>query len=171
MTNIEASGESVDLNLLFENIVNDLELLFNLKSATLRVLDTLPHLRGSPVLLYQLFYNLVNNSLKFSKEEAPLVISVSCNDALGEEIKAHDLDEQREYVKIVLADNGIGFRNEEAQKIFATFVRLHSKDKYEGTGLGLALCKKIVVRHGGAIYAEGAENEGARFTVIFPNFM
>jgi signal transduction histidine kinase len=70
--------------------------------------------------------------------------------------------------KIVLTDNGIGFAQEHAGRIFTTFTRLNSKDKYEGTGLGLALCKKIVQRHGGFILAKGEKNVGAEFTVLLP---
>ncbi len=72
------------------------------------------------------------------------------------------------YVRIIIKDNGIGFNLLDAEKIFKTFSRLHSKDIYEGTGLGLALCKKIVERHGGAISAEGKEMEGAIFEIILP---
>jgi len=72
------------------------------------------------------------------------------------------------YYKIVLNDNGIGFDNEDAERIFTTFTRLNSKDKFDGTGLGLALCKKIVHRHGGYIYASGQRNIGAQFTILLP---
>jgi hypothetical protein len=71
-------------------------------------------------------------------------------------------------MKLVLQDNGIGFDNKDAEKIFTSFTRLHAKDKYEGTGLGLSLCKKIVERHNGCIVAEGKEGEGARFTILLP---
>ncbi len=73
-----------------------------------------------------------------------------------------------EYVKIIVKDNGIGFNADHSESIFITFSRLNSKDKYEGTGLGLALCKKIVERHKGFIYADGKEGEGATFTIILP---
>jgi signal transduction histidine kinase len=76
--------------------------------------------------------------------------------------------DNRNYIKLQLQDNGIGFSNEEAKKIFGTFTRLHAKDKYEGTGLGLSLCRKIAERHGGTIWAEGQPGEGATFTVLLP---
>jgi len=72
------------------------------------------------------------------------------------------------FAKITISDNGIGFNEEDAERIFTTFTRLNSKDRYEGTGLGLALCKKIVQRHSGFIYAHGEKNVGAQFTVSLP---
>ncbi|MEX2230637.1 MAG: ATP-binding protein [Cyclobacteriaceae bacterium] len=76
--------------------------------------------------------------------------------------------ENKQFAKIVVSDNGIGFDQENSEKIFKTFTRLNSKDKYEGTGLGLALCKKIVQRHGGFITASGQKNNGAEFAVLLP---
>ena len=110
-------------------------------------------------MLYQLFYNLINNSLKFSKENTPCII----------DIRSSEIDlKGLQYVEIIINDNGVGFDESYAEKIFATFVRLHPKDKYEGTGLGLALCKKIVERHGGFIFAQGDKNIGAQFNVLLP---
>jgi signal transduction histidine kinase len=74
----------------------------------------------------------------------------------------------KECVQIIIEDNGIGFDQEYAQKIFKTFTRLNAKDKYEGTGLGLSLCQKIVQRHNGIIYAKAMLNEGATFTITLP---
>jgi signal transduction histidine kinase len=72
------------------------------------------------------------------------------------------------YIEIAIADNGIGFYESYAESIFTPFYRLHSKDSYEGTGLGLALCKNIVERHNGFIWAQGQEGKGATFTMLFP---
>ena len=76
--------------------------------------------------------------------------------------------EGKPFVKVVVGDNGIGFNPEDAERIFTTFTRLNSKVNYEGTGLGLALCKKIAQRHSGFIYAHGEKNVGAQFTVLLP---
>ncbi len=96
-------------------------------------MNNLPSVKGISALLYQLFYNLINNSLKFSKENVETLI----------EIKSSEIDlKGLQYMEIIITDNGIGFDENYAEKIFATFFRLHPKDKYEGTGLGLALCKK-----------------------------
>src|ERR1043165_7960197 len=120
-----------------------------------------------PPLLYQLFYNLINNSLKFSKRDVHPVISIS-----SKKVKAMDLEwfpnkeNSKEYFEIEVKDNGIGFDSSKSEKMFQIFTRLNSG--YEGTGLGLALCKKIALRHNGDIYAEGKEGEGATFHVILP---
>ena len=121
-------------------------------------------MEGSPLLLYQLFYNLVNNSLKFTKEGTVPVIAIRSKPAPP----SVQTDNGERYAVIQVADNGIGFTRDQASTIFDTFTRLHSKDAYEGTGLGLSLCKKIAGRHGGAITAEGKTGEGATFTVLLP---
>jgi signal transduction histidine kinase len=93
---------------------------------------------------------------------------ISSAPATPDEVNRHQLATGREFIKIILQDNGIGFSNADADKVFGTFTRLHSKDKYEGTGLGLSLCKKIAERHGGTISASGKEGIGARFQIILP---
>lgn len=150
--------ESVNLNIVFSNIESDLELLISQKSASLSY-DELPSVEGAAVLVYQLFYNLVNNSLKFSRQGMEPYIRVSSS------IIKKD---GKEFAEIRVEDNGIGFEQEQAERIFNTFERLNSKDRYEGTGLGLSLCKRIVQRHGGAIEAIGKEDEGAVFIVQLP---
>jgi PAS domain S-box-containing protein len=150
--------EQVNLNDTIDDVKNDLEYIMEQKKATL-IVGWLPEIQGAGILFYQLFYNLVNNSLKFSKAGIPPLIKI--NSAILKK-------EGNEYVKISVWDNGIGFDQRYAEQIFTTFVRLHSKDKYEGTGLGLSLCKKIVERHGGTIEATGIENDGATFTIILP---
>lgn len=123
-------------------------------------------LNATPVLMYQLFYNLVSNSLKFSRQDVKPVIRISTQMISLPDPKSQGV--QRPFTRIILKDNGIGFPNSHAEEIFKTFVRLNSKDRYEGTGLGLELCRKIVERHGGTIMAEGFENKGAQFTMDLP---
>jgi signal transduction histidine kinase len=114
---------------------------------------------GSSVLLYQLFYNLVNNSLKFARPDVAPLISIS---ATSEE------KNEEEWTTVRVKDNGIGFAQEYNHRIFESFTRLNSKDKFEGTGLGLSLCKRIVERHGGSIEATGTPGAGASFFVHLP---
>lgn len=152
---VEEMFEPVDLNEVLKSVEVDLELVIQQKEATIRYSD-LPILEGAPILLHQLFYNLVNNALKFTKPGVPPVITISA------QIEDNNSQEQ---AQIVVQDNGIGFEQEYADQIFGTFTRLHSKDKYEGSGLGLALCKNIVERHGGTIQAKGKPNEGAAFII------
>lgn len=144
--------EAVDLNNTIRNIEADLELLIQQKSASIHY-HALPVVEGAPLLLYQLFYNLILNSLKFSHSSRTPVIYINAS-VFGDQ------------VQIVVSDNGIGFGQNESRNIFKTFTRLHAKDRYEGTGLGLALCQKIVERHGGSISAEGVEGEGAVFKIV-----
>ncbi len=148
----------VNLNEILNDIECDLELLIQEKQATIRH-EPLPELEGAPVLLYQLFYNLVNNSLKFAKRDLPLEVVISCSIAHGK---------NGEFAQIIFRDNGIGFEQEHAENIFNTFARLHPKDKYEGTGLGLSLCRKITRRHHGSIEATGKRDEGAEFRIVLP---
>jgi PAS domain S-box-containing protein len=154
----QQNTEKINLNELFYNIQSDLELLIQQKSATI-VNDHLPQIEGATVLIHQMFYNLLNNSLKFSKENEPLRITISSS----------IINQQgKDYARIVVKDNGIGFEQEYAEKIFDTFTRLNSKDLYEGTGLGLSLCKRIAERHGGSITANGQTGKGAEFIILLP---
>ncbi len=155
---LEESFGRVDLDKIIAQIKSDLELVIEQKKATITSGQLLV-VHGNSILLYQLFYNLINNSLKFSKPYEPPVITINCVEAQMN---------NKNYSRIELSDNGIGFESEFEHKIFETFSRLHPKDEYEGTGLGLALCKKIVDRHGGFIFAQGIPGKGAIFTVLLP---
>ena len=158
LNSVNQSTQKVDLNEIIQEIVSDLELSIHQKSATIRI-SPMPVIEGARVLLYQLFYNLFNNSLKFSKAgRAPeIVISSECHRVSG-----------KAFVRITVSDNGIGFDPAQTEKIFHTFIRLNSKDKYEGTGLGLALCRKIVLRHQGTINANSEAGNGATFVIELP---
>ncbi len=159
--------ERLELTKVVSDVENDLEVLIREKGATI-VCEHLPSLSGAAILLYQLFYNLINNSLKFVRPEANPVVHISAQPLTAAEAAAKDLDADKMYTRIFVKDNGIGFEQENAGRIFQTFSRLNPKDRYEGTGLGLALCKKIAERHGGHIEAEGRLNEGATFIVTLP---
>jgi PAS domain S-box-containing protein len=148
--------ESVNLNAIIESITTDLELVIEQKKANISIQE-LPVIEGSPILIHQLFYNLINNSLKFSKEDVPPEIEISC-ETLGNEIV------------ISVKDNGIGIDPKHTTEVFNAFKRLHPKEKYEGTGLGLSLCRKIVERHHGSIEIVGtsAELDGTVIKVTLP---
>lgn len=154
---MEQRYEDVDLNKLISDIESDLELVIAAKKATISY-SGLPHVKGSPILIHQLFYNLINNSLKFSRNDVLPRIKIY----VAPEVKT---TEGSDTVTLVLEDNGIGFTAGDAENIFNPFTRLHTRDKYEGTGLGLALCRNIAERHGGSIRAEGRLGEGARFLI------
>lgn len=154
----EQGLETVDLNEILRSVKTDLEMVIQKRQAQLSW-EFLPVLQGYPVLIYQLFYNLISNALKFSRSDIESVILVEYS-----KIKI----EEKEFAQIRIIDNGIGFEPGDAEKIFNTFARLNSREDYEGTGLGLSLCKKIVLRHQGFLTATGEPNRGAEFIVELP---
>ncbi|MCU7547620.1 PAS domain-containing protein [Chitinophagaceae bacterium LB-8] len=158
---------SVDLNKVVHHIMTDLEVVIQQKGATVQV-DNLPIVEAVEVQMNQLFYNLLSNSLKFIAQDRPSVIKIETSVLSEDERLKHNLRAGKDYCKIIFSDNGIGFNQEFAEQIFTIYKRLHTKDKYPGTGIGLALCRKVVENHNGVIYAEGKENEGAAFIVILP---
>ncbi|HEY8915648.1 MAG TPA: ATP-binding protein [Chitinophaga sp.] len=150
--------EKIDLNKTLASIEEDLEVTIQQKNARI-IRSGLPIVEGASILIYQLFYNLINNSLKFARTDELPVIRITSS-------TLHEGGQ--DYVEVAITDNGIGFEQEYAKRIFDTFTRLNAKDKFEGTGLGLALCKKIVERHHGSITATGIRDEGAVFTILLP---
>jgi light-regulated signal transduction histidine kinase (bacteriophytochrome) len=128
------TSEDVDLNETIENIKSDLEVLILQKSAVIET-GPLPSITGVPILFYQLFYNLINNSLKFSRVEENACIQISAEPLDKSALEGLQLNVNKDYFRIQLKDNGIGFSQGDAERIFQTFSRLNSKDKYEGTVL------------------------------------
>jgi light-regulated signal transduction histidine kinase (bacteriophytochrome) len=165
----EEQFADVDFEEAVGTVENDLELVIAQKGAIIYK-ENLPVLKSIPLQIHQLFYNLINNALKFSKPDIAPEIRISCrklNEAEKGQFK--ELDPVKEYYEIILKDNGIGFEQSYAEKIFVMFQRLHDKQKFGGTGIGLALCKKVVINHGGLIYAFSKPGEGASFHIILPN--
>lgn len=160
----ESLFEQVDLNEVIEDVHNDLELLVLEKKAIIHTTQ-LPVLSGIKEQLRQLFYNLLSNAIKYSKEEVAPKIEITLNE-VPEQIEL--LDPSKKYIEVILKDNGIGFQQEYAEKIFTIFQRLHGRGKYSGTGVGLALCKKVMQNHEGNIYATSTPGEGSVFHVILP---
>lgn len=163
----DASFEEVDLNETSVAATQELSQLIEETNATVNFCK-LPKIKGIPFQLRQLFINLINNSIKYKKPDQPPIITISY-----EKIKASDDDQiddnsNRMYHKISFVDNGIGFHPDDSKKIFLLFNRLHAKDSYPGTGVGLAICKKIVKNHYGFICANGQPDKGALITVYLP---
>jgi len=164
----EKSFIKTDLNDTLNNNLIDFELLIEEKKAEI-VIAKLPTLEAIPFQMSQLFHNLISNSLKFSKEGVPPVISITSRKFSKKEIEKYaKLSSAISYVEIIFKDNGIGFKQKYADQIFAIFQRLHNKESYSGTGIGLALCKKIIKNHQGEIFADSEENGGAVFHIILP---
>lgn len=157
-----------DLNGIIKNILNDFELLIQDKNAKI-IIDQLPSVEAIPLQMNQLFYNLISNALKYSLENLPQVITITARTLSKKELKNYPaLNTKLTYVELQFKDNGIGFDQQYADKIFTIFQRLHDKETYIGTGVGLALCKKIIENHNGEIFANAKENDGAEFIVILP---
>lgn len=158
--------ENSDLNGLLENAKQELGQLIEDKNAIIENTE-LPTLNVIPFQMQQLFINLIGNSLKYSKKNVipHIKIENSLVTAKDEELLPNTKDK---FYKISVEDNGIGFEQEYANKIFILFNRLHNKNQFDGTGIGLAICKKIVENHKGYIFAEGHPNEGSTFTIYLP---
>jgi signal transduction histidine kinase len=169
LSNIDESFTDVDLNVILQNVKTDLELLIEQKKATISN-QSLPVVKGIPSQLQQLFANLISNSLKFCDINPHISINASL--LSKDEIQLYpELHDDTSYIKLAFTDNGIGFEQQFSERIFAIFQRLNERKAYAGTGIGLALCKKIVGNHNGVIRAEGMLNKGAIFTIILPGSM
>jgi len=157
-----------DLNETLKNILNDFELLVHEKNAQIKF-EELPTIDAIPLQMNQLFYNLISNALKFSKEDVSPVITIASHTLSEEEIRKYPiLNPLLSYIEISIKDNGIGFEQKYSEQIFTLFQRLHGKETYSGTGIGLALTKKIVENHQGVTFANAKESKGASFYVILP---
>jgi len=161
--------EDINLNLKVQMIQSDLELLIEEKGATVNVSE-LPVLKGYRRQVQQLFHNLISNSLKYSKPEVPPVVTITSRRVKGEEsgLDVRTEDREKLFHHIEVMDNGIGFEQQYTNKIFNIFTRLHGNTEYSGTGVGLAIVKKVVENHKGYITAEGEPGIGASFKVLLP---
>lgn len=157
----------VDLNRAINSVIDDLEIAIDEKSAEINVSD-MPVIRGDKSQLEQLFLNLISNALKFQSEGVKPIVSINATNALPEDTSDILISEEYEWIKITVTDNGIGFEQSFAEKIFAPFQRLHGRSEYKGTGIGLAVCRRIVERHNGQINAISKPGEGATFSIILP---
>jgi len=165
---IDHSFMPTDLNEVIKKVVNDLEILIQEKAAVINV-KQLPEVPAVELYMSQLFYNLFNNGLKFSKKDVPPVIEVYAQVPDSKELIKHtELNPLAHYTEIIVRDNGIGFNAKYAEQVFRLFQRINTREEYPGTGIGLALCRKIVLLHGGKIYVESEENVGTSFHILLP---
>jgi signal transduction histidine kinase len=162
----EDALEQVDLNNTLQSVLQDLELMVAQKKVVVQN-DALPVVEAIPLQMSQLFYNLINNSLKFLKEHGEPLIRITCRRLPESEYPA-GLTKGLSYYEMIFTDNGIGFSPEYAEQIFGLFKRLNDKQFYPGSGIGLALCKKVVDNHHGLIIARSQEQQGASFYVYLP---
>jgi PAS domain S-box-containing protein len=158
---------SCSLSDVLKDVVSDQELRIEETSTVLKVKD-LPVVEGVPSELRQLFNNLISNALKFRKKDVAPVITITSHTLSHKEKSEMLLPFNQVFYQINVQDNGIGFESVYAEKIFEIFQRLHGKAEYSGSGIGLAICKKIVDNHDGIIYAKGEPGIGSVFSVILP---
>ena len=166
-TKTEKVFEEINLNELLENAKLDLAQSIEEKNAIIES-KTLPELKVIPFQIQQLFINLISNSLKYSKADIAPKIKILCKKVIAADEELIPKKNKDRFYKITFTDNGIGFEQEYAEKIFVLFNRLHNKNEYAGTGIGLAICKKIVENHKGFIFAKSKPNGGATFTIYLP---
>ncbi len=164
ITNQNKPLTCVDLNDVVQGVLGDLEIRLRETEGTVEVGD-LPHIDADLVQMRQLFQNLIGNALKFHEKGQKAKVEIFCR-------RIEDVKENSEtlnnFCEIVVQDHGIGFDEKYRSRIFIAFERLHSRGKYEGTGVGLAICRKIIERHNGKIEVESKPGEGARFIVYLP---
>lgn len=160
---------STDLNVVIVNILTDFELLIEERNFEIKT-GKLPVINAIPLQMNQLFYNLISNALKFYKSDGSVhKVQISSKKLSLTQIKKHpSLDVSLDYCEIIVKDNGIGFDKQYENKIFTIFQRLHSKEVYTGTGIGLSIGKRIVENHNGIIFSKAEENIGAEFHIILP---
>ncbi len=155
--------EKCDLNVVLREVLSDLELAIEQRSARIQV-GPLPLIDADPVQMRQLFQNLISNGIKFQAADKAPVIEIE-----GTLLEGFPVPGAGEKVcEITVSDNGIGFEPQFTEHIFEVFQRLHSRSEYEGTGIGLAICRKITDRHAGSIVAKSREGHGTTFTVTLP---
>jgi len=159
--------ENAPLETIVEHEWRELKMMTRDKFAILTT-SSLPVITGDALQYRHLFREMLENAMRFSRKDKRLEINISAQPLSGKEKSTYGLPGGTEYYKIICKDNGIGFRQEYAEKIFRPFVRLHGKSEFPGNGIGLALCRSIVDNHRGVIYAESQENEGARFIILLP---
>ncbi len=167
--------QSVDIKNIAEEVISDLEVRIEETKGKVEI-GELPNIEADPVQIRQLMQNLIGNALKFHHPNESPIIKVYSNQTVqnntgsfsfnGEHLKTQGVGEQ--FCQIVVQDNGIGFDEKYLDRIFTVFQRLHGRAEYEGSGVGLAVCRKIVERHGGTITAQSKEGEGAAFLINLP---
>ena len=162
----EGLYKSTDINVILNELISDLEVLIAEKKAVIHI-DHFPQMDVIPGQIHQLFQNILSNALKFSRKDVPPVIKINVSRTAQQELEGNE-SENGNFCRISISDNGIGFNEIYKEKIFTMFQRLHSKEAFEGTGIGLAIVKKIVEKHNGIITVSSREGEGTTFTLVLP---
>lgn len=163
VTTKQRSFVSQDLNDVMRRVMDDLDYAIEDSGAQVHI-DPLPTIEADGSQIAQVFMNLIANSLKFHAPNHRPIVTVTSEVNLASPL----VDDRRMWCRLQFADQGIGFESQYAERVFSLFQRLHGRDEYSGTGIGLALCRKIIERHGGMITAQSEPGEGAVFTLFLP---
>lgn len=158
---------NTDLEAVMNVVLSDLEVTIQSTGAQISI-DPLPEIKAIPTQIAQLFQNLLTNSLKFVREGVTPVVTVRLQQIDEAEQLNYGLPANRQYLRLLFSDNGIGFANQDSSRIFTLFQRLRGRSEYEGAGIGLSVCKKVVENHSGVIMASAKPDEGALFTIVLP---
>lgn len=164
--NAEEIFVKTDLNTILDETLSDIEFPASAGTPVIEI-PTMPAIEVMPSQLRQVFQNLISNSLKFCRPNVPCIIRVRA-ERVAEKVIHAPLSDTGDYCRITISDNGIGFRQEYADKIFEIFQRLNDRENYEGTGIGLSIVRKVVERHDGIIAARSEEDNGAAFIIVLP---
>jgi PAS domain S-box-containing protein len=159
----------VDLNITLQHVIEDLELVVQKKQAKI-ILQPLPCIKGNSRQLEQVFQNLISNALKYCKQEVIPEIRITTKTVVGQEVLSGKPSEilTQQFHLIEVLDNGIGFSPEYADSIFKMFTRLHTSTEYRGSGIGLAIVRKVIESHKGFIWADGEPGKGSAFRILLP---
>jgi signal transduction histidine kinase len=166
LSNENKSFQNFDLTVLVNDILYEMEGYVREKKAKI-VVERLPFVYGNPGLIRSMFYNLISNALKYSKREEDPVIQIRSEEMMADDENMQD-GQHRTLCRIFIEDNGIGFDQQYADQIFGMFKRLHQNSEYEGTGIGLSICKKIAEEHNGSISVTSMVGQGSTFVVSLP---
>jgi two-component system CheB/CheR fusion protein len=167
LSSAERKFEIKDLTDIIEKIKIELKESIEEKQAIIEIGELCP----ANIIVFQfhqLMQNLISNALKFSKPKYPPHIIIKSSMVEGSKVKKHKLSSEKKYCHITVTDNGIGFEKKFSEKIFEVFQKLHSKEEYTGTGIGLAIVRKIVDNHNGMITATSKLNKGTSFDIYIP---
>ncbi len=170
-TNVnERNYESVNLNKVISSIREELTLMIADKKAQISIIPAvLPIFNAIPFQIHQLFSNLISNAIKYSRDEVNPIIKIKHDVVMGSELgDIEGISPHNYYYHFMVIDNGIGFESMYTEKIFVIFQRLHTRNEYAGTGIGLAICRRIVANHKGLISAESQEGKGSTFHIYLP---
>jgi PAS domain S-box-containing protein len=158
--------KKTNLNKVLTDSLTELELSIEENHVEIKLEQSLPEIEAVPALMHQLFTNLLNNSIKFRSNQPPLITIATRK--IDKNRRQQLLLPEKDFYEISVSDNGIGFEQEYAEKVFQIFQRLHGKAEYPGSGIGLSICKKIVDKHNGIIFAQSELNKGTTFYIILP---